>query len=78
VSFASSKVPQIKRSVKIIPFLTTLHFDFFWNFAIMKSHQKGGMPIEDETQQLRRFSTTPVLSGTGISRDREDSEGKTQ
>ena len=44
----------------------------------MKSHQKGGMPIEDETQQLRRFSTTPVLSGTGISRDREDSEGKTQ
>jgi hypothetical protein len=36
------------------------------------------MPIEDDSQQLRRFSTKPVFLDTGISRDREDSEGKTQ
>jgi hypothetical protein len=47
-------------------------------FAIIKSNQKGGMPIEDDSQQLRRFSTPPVLSDTGISRDRDDSEVKTQ
>lgn len=44
----------------------------------MKSYQKGGLPIEDETQQLRRFSTTPAFLDTGNSRDRDDSEGKTQ
>jgi len=53
-------------------------FDFFLKFVIMKPYQKGGLPIEDDTQQLRRFSTPPVFLDIGNSRDREDSEDKTQ
>jgi len=60
------------------PFFSRPPFDLILIFAIMKTNQKGGMPIEDDSQQLRRFSTHPVLSDTGNSRDRVDSETKSQ